>query len=52
MLLFLKGSEGGGDVPFPVGETIISYRTFAVLGKKGPDCATVQRLKWQSEGSY
>lgn len=41
MLLFLKGSEGGGDVPFPVGETIISYRTFAVLPKKGPDCAAV-----------
>lgn len=48
---FLKGSEGGGDVPFPVRETIISYRTFAVLGKNGPDCAAAWRLKWQSEGS-
>lgn len=40
MLFFLQGSEGGGDAPFPVGETVISYRTVAVLGRKGPDYCT------------
>lgn len=40
MLFFLKGGEGGGDALFPVGETVMSCRTFAVLGRKGPDCCT------------
>lgn len=31
MLLFLKGRERRGDVPFPARETIISYRTFSVF---------------------
>lgn len=42
-----------GDVPFPVGETIISCRKCAGLGgKKMVLAATVQRLKWQSKCSY
>lgn len=46
MLFFLKGSEGGGDAPFPVGETVISYRTFAVLGRKGPGgCTKIEVAK-------
>jgi len=39
---FSRGVKGEGDVPFPVGETIMNYsRTFAVLGKKGPGCAAI-----------